>query len=159
MREEEFVNLFNENYPFERYIFKKPVQINSTFDDLLLTEIFIPETEIKPIVDDNGHFIKWSEMPWNEIYVKVKPKWDYQTMRLSFYDFAEHIREEIEWAVIKDFGQYEWECLYIDFDDSLDDLQKALQVQYSLIKLNYDGECKIKNIHCTDTLEVCKKLK
>lgn len=158
MREEEFINIFNENYPFERYILKEPVQINSLFDDLLLTEIFVPETKIKPIVDDNGHFIKWSEMPWNEIYVKVKPKWHHQSMRLSFYDFADHIRDEIEWAVIKDFGQYEWECLYIEFDDpSEKELLQALQIQYSLIKLNY-GECKIKDISCTDTLKICEKL-
>lgn len=158
MREEEFINIFNENYPFERYILKKPVQITSIFDDLLLTEIFVPETKIKPIVDDNGHFIKWSEMPWNEIYVKVKPKWHHQSMRLSFYDFAEQVRDEIEWAVIKDFGQYEWECLYIEFDDpSEKELLQALQIQYNLIKLSY-GECKIKDISCTDTLKICEKL-
>lgn len=32
MREEEFINIFNEYYPFERYVLKEPVQVNSIFD-------------------------------------------------------------------------------------------------------------------------------
>lgn len=158
MTEDSFINLFNENYPFERYILKTPVRINALFDDLLLTEIFVPETEIRPIIDENKHLVKYTEVPRNEIYVKVKSKHHHQSMRLAFYDFSEEIREEIEYAMIKDFGQYEWECLYIDFDAPLNDLQKALQTQYSLIKAKY-GNCDIKNITCVNTLEICEKLK
>lgn len=41
MEEEYFISVFNEGYPFERYIFKEPVKINALFDDLFLTELFI----------------------------------------------------------------------------------------------------------------------
>lgn len=157
MREEEFINIFNNNYPFDKYILKNPVPINSRFDDLLLTEIFVPETHIKPILNDEGKFMYWSEMPWNEIYIKCKTK-NSEPFRLAFYDFAEDVRDEIEWAMIKDFDPYAWECLYIEFDEPSEDiLLQNLQIQYNLIKLNY-GECKIKDIECINTLEICAKL-
>lgn len=38
-----FINTFNEYYPFEKLIIKEPKQINYLFDDVLLTEIFILE--------------------------------------------------------------------------------------------------------------------
>ena len=52
--DEDFLNLFNEYYPFERYILKTPHQINELFDDVFLTEIFVPYTELKHIVEDDG---------------------------------------------------------------------------------------------------------
>ena len=54
--DKEFVNTFNEYYPFERYIVKEPKKINYLFDDVVLTELFIPSTEIKPCVDENDIF-------------------------------------------------------------------------------------------------------
>ena len=53
----DFMNEFNEYYPFERYIVKEPKQINYLFDDVVLTELFVPSTEIKPLVDENGVFL------------------------------------------------------------------------------------------------------
>ena len=47
----DFINTFNEYYPFERYIVKEPKKINYLFDDVLLTELFVPSTEIKPCID------------------------------------------------------------------------------------------------------------
>ena len=49
MNDKEFINTFNEYYPFERYIVKEPKKINYLFDDVLLTELFVPSTEIKPV--------------------------------------------------------------------------------------------------------------
>jgi hypothetical protein len=46
MNDKEFIDVFNEYYPFERYILKNPKSIENLFDDLLLTEIFVPKTEI-----------------------------------------------------------------------------------------------------------------
>ena len=104
MCEEEFINTFNEYYPFERYIFKEPKKINSLFDDLLLTELFIPSTEIKPITDDNGELITHTSVPTDEIYVKCKVNGN--EIRLSYFDFASHIREDIRWDITQDFGEW-----------------------------------------------------
>jgi len=38
----EFLSVFNEYYPFERYIVKDPKSITYLFDDAILTEIFVP---------------------------------------------------------------------------------------------------------------------
>lgn len=136
-----FINTFNGYYPFERYILKEPKQVNSLFDDVLLTEIFIPSTEIKPITDDNGNLITFTEVPEDEIYVKLKgPGGEF---RMSYFDFADHIREEIRYSVILDFGQYEWECLYVDHEDDDDELKEALQIQKDKIIEKY-GSCEIK---------------
>ena len=50
MTDKEFIDTYNEYYPFERYIVKNPEKINYLFDDALLCELFIPSTEIKPII-------------------------------------------------------------------------------------------------------------
>ena len=42
--DKEFLNTFNECYPFERYIIKEPKSIGNLFDDAVLTEIFVPHT-------------------------------------------------------------------------------------------------------------------
>jgi hypothetical protein len=44
-----FLDVFNEYYPFERYIFNTPRVITDLFDDIVLTEIFVPYTETKPV--------------------------------------------------------------------------------------------------------------
>ena len=41
----DFINEYNNYYPFERYIVKTPKSINCLFDDVQLTELFIPSTE------------------------------------------------------------------------------------------------------------------
>ena len=137
-----FINILNESYPFERYILKEPKPINSLFDDALLTEIFVPNTEIKPILSENGKLFKFTEVPINDIYVKIKGPAG--TMRFAYFDFAEHIREEIRYNIILDFGQYEWECLYVNHEDDENEFKNALKLQKQLIEKNY-GECKIKD--------------
>ena len=42
MTDKEFIDTYNEYYPFERYIVKHPEKINYLFDDALLCELFIP---------------------------------------------------------------------------------------------------------------------
>ena len=141
MNVEEFTNVFNEYYPFERYIVKTPKSVVYLFDDALLTELFIPSTEIKPIVLD-GQFMGFTKIPKNEIYVKVKgPAGE---MRFALFDFADSVIDDIMCIIISDFGGYEWECLYVDHEDDNEDLKKALLEQKRLIEEKY-GECGIKD--------------
>lgn len=111
MNVEEFINVFNEYYPFERYIVKTPKSIVYLFDDALLTELFVPNTEIKPIVLD-GKFMGFTKFPKNEIYVKVKGSAG--DMRFALVDFADSVIEDIMCIVISDFGGYEWEVYMLN---------------------------------------------
>lgn len=144
----DFINEFNEYYPFERYIVKTPKSIVYLFDDALLTELFIPSTEIKPIVLD-GQFIGHTKVPKNEIYVKVKGSAG--EMRFALFDFADSVIDDIMCIVISDFGGYEWECLYVDHEDDNEDLKTALLEQKRLIEEKY-GECGIKDTINADLL-------
>ena len=144
----DFINVFNEYYPFERYIVKTPKSIVYLFDDALLTELFIPSTEIKPIVLD-GQFIGHTKVPNNEIYVKVKGSAG--EMRFALFDFADAVIDDIMCIVISDFGGYEWEGLYVDHEDDNEDLKTALLEQKRLIEEKY-GECGIKNTINADLL-------
>ena len=137
----DFINVFNEYYPFERYIVKTPKSIVYLFDDALLTELFIPSTEIKPIVLD-GQFIGHTNVPKNEIYVKVKGSAG--EMRFALFDFADAVIEDILYIIVSDFGGYEWEGLYVDHEDDNEDLKTALLEQKRLIEEKY-GECGIKD--------------
>ena len=144
----DFINVFNEYYPFERYIVKTPKSIVYLFDDALLTELFIPSTEIKPIVLD-GQFIGHTKVPNNEIYVKVKGSAG--EMRFALFDFADAVIDDIMCIVVSDFGGYEWEGLYVDHEDDNEDLKTALLEQKRLIEEKY-GECGIKNTINADLL-------
>lgn len=137
----DFINVFNEYYPFERYIVKTPKSIVYLFDDALLTELFIPSTEIKPIVLD-GQFIGHTNVPKNEIYVKVKGSAG--EMRFALFDFADAVIEDILYIIVSDFGGYEWEGLYVEHEDDNEDLKTALLEQKRLIEEKY-GECGIKD--------------
>ena len=141
MNIEEFVNVFNGYYPFERYIVKTPKSIVYLFDDAQLTELFMPSTEIKPIVLD-GKFMGFTKFPKNEIYVKVKGTAG--EMRFALVDFADSVIEDIMCIVISDFGGYEWEGLYVDHEDDDEDLKTALLEQKRLIEEKY-GECTVKD--------------
>ena len=141
MNIEEFVNVFNGYYPFERYIVKTPKSIVYLFDDAQLTELFMPSTEIKPIVLD-GKFMGFTKFPKNEIYVKVKGTAG--EMRFALVDFADSVIEDIMCIVISDFGGYEWESLYVDHEGDNEDLKTALFEQKRLIEEKY-GECGIKD--------------
>lgn len=142
--DEDFLNVFNEYYPFERYIFKDPKPIGMTFDDVLLTEFFCPYTEIKPVLDENNKLLYFTSIPYNEVYVKVVG--NAGEMRIGYLDFEEHIRTMIRCNFIEDFGGYEYEGLYVDHDDEGDDnasLIAVLKNQKALIEEKY-GECNIK---------------
>ena len=139
--DKDFIAVFNECYPFERYIIKEPKSIGNLFDDALLTEIFIPYTEIKPIFNDDGSFSRYTHVDNDGIYVKIKGKAG--EMRIGYFDFESHIREQIRYIFIEDFGEYEYECLYVDNED-LNGLKKELEIQRNLILDKY-GECRIKN--------------
>ena len=122
--DKDFINIFNEFYPFERYIVRTPKSIEPIFDDLILTEIFVPKKN-------------------DEIYVKVKGVAG--EMRIGYFDFASHIREAIRDIVITDFGPYEWQSLYVqDEDEELPELEKVLSEQKALIEKKYE-ECVIKD--------------
>ena len=103
--DEQFLSTFNEDYPFERYIFKEPKSLGNLFEDLVVTELFIPETEIKPMLDTNGNFIGCTEIPHDEIYIKVKIK-DSCEFRLGYFDFDDYTRENIRINLYIDFGKY-----------------------------------------------------
>lgn len=150
----DFINSFNEYYPFERYIVKNPKKINYLFDDALLCELFVPSTEIKPIIHD-GEFVGFTQINDDDIYIKLKTSAG--EFRMAYYDFNDHIREEIRNAIISDFGGYEWECLYVEHEDD-DDLAIALQIQKKLIEEKY-GVCNMKdNFIIGDTIETLQKL-
>ena len=142
--DEDFLSLFNECYPFERYIFKDPKPLGMTFDDVLLTEIFVPYTEIKPVLDKNNKLLYFTSIPYDEVYVKVVG--NAGEMRIGYLDFEERIRTMIRCNFIEDFGGYEYEGLYVDHDDEGDDnasLIAVLKNQKALIEEKY-GECNIK---------------
>ena len=141
----EFINVLNEYYPFERYIVKTPKPINYLFDDLLLTELFIPYTKIEPILYDvngNKNILTWTKIEEDEIYIKVKGVAG--EAKLAYYDFSHSARETIRNIVISDFGGYEWQSLYCaDEGEKLPELEKVLNEQKSLIEAKY-GECFVK---------------
>lgn len=139
----EFINTFNEYYPFERYIVKTPKKINYLFDDAFLCELFIPSTEIKPIMHE-GEFVGFTQIHDDDVYVKIKTSAG--EIRMAYYDFNDHIREVIRGIIISDFGDYEWQCLYVepDEDDDCNELKEALLIQKKLIEEKY-GTCNVKD--------------
>ena len=140
--DKEFLNTFNECYPFERYIIKEPKSIGNLFDDAVLTEIFVPYTEIKPILNDNGRLISFTKINQDEVYVKLRTIAG--EIRFGYFDFAEYIRENIRDIFVEDFGKYEYECLYVDHEDEDNSsLIAVLKNQKALITEKY-GECHIK---------------
>lgn len=156
--DEEFINTFNEYYPFERLIIKEPKKINYLFDDVLLTEIFIPDTEIKPLVDENGVFHGCTEINYDDIYVKLKC--GDSEFRMAYFDFNESIREEIRIIINNSFGDYEWQSLYVEYEEEYeyDELKDALKLQKQLITEKY-GVCNIKeNFNITATIKMVNEL-
>jgi len=140
--DKEFLNVFNEYYPFERYILKNPKPIGNLFDEALLEEIFIPQTEIKPILSDDGsELVSFTSIDKDEIYIKIKTAAG--VIRLGYFDFNQAIRENIRNIIIDDFGQYEWEGLFVDHED-LGRLQEILLEQKYLIEQKYTL-CNVKN--------------
>lgn len=154
----EFISTFNDYYPFERLIIKEPKQINYLFDDVLLTEIFIPNTEIKPLIDENGVFHGCTEINYDDIYVKLKC--GDSEFRMAYFDFSEHIREEIRIIIKDSFGDYEWQSLYVAYEEECDydELKEALKLQKQLITEKY-GVCNIKeNFNITDIIKMVNEL-
>lgn len=149
--DENFLSLFNEYYPFERYIIKDPKPLNCLFDDVLLTEIFVPYTEIKPIMY-NGSFIDYTSINKDDVYVKIKGKAG--EMRFGYFDFNDHIRDEIREIVFGDIGEFALEGLYVDEEEGVpvnkEDLIEMLNIQKRLIEEKY-GACEKKKA-CRDNL-------
>lgn len=140
---EDFLSVFNDRYPFERYIFNTPCNLGNLFDDVLVTEVFVPSTEIKPYFSDNGEYIDSTEVPVDEIYLKLKgPGGEF---RMGLIDFDKPIYENVIFKLYEDFGEYAWECLYMDYDeeDAYDELQEVLLDQKRMITNKY-GICNIK---------------
>ena len=121
------------------------------------TILINPSTRIarEAIVDEQntivliGQFMGYTEIPKNEIYVKVKGSAG--EMRFALFDFADAVIDDIMCIVISDFGGYEWEGLYVDHEDDNEDLKTALLEQKRLIEEKY-GECGIKNTINADLL-------
>lgn len=139
--DKKFLNVFNEYYPFERYIIKNPKSIGNLFDEALLEEIFIPQTEIKPILSDSSELISFTSIDKDEIYIKIKTAAG--VIRLGYFDFNQAIRENIRNIITDDFGQYEWEGLFVDHED-LGKLQEIILEQKYLIEQKYTL-CNVKN--------------
>lgn len=140
---EEFLCVFNDRYPFERYIFNTPCSLENLFDDVLVTEVFVPSTEIKPYFSEDGHYLDSNEIPKDEIYLKLKgPGGEF---RMGLIDFDTSIYENVIFRLYEDFGDYAWECLYMDYDeeDSYDELQEVLLEQKRMITNKY-GVCNVK---------------
>lgn len=140
---EEFLCVFNDRYPFERYIFNTPCSLENLFDDVLVTEVFVPSTEIKPYFSEDGHYLDSNEIPKDEIYLKLKgPGGEF---RMGLIDFDQSIYENVIFRLYEDFGDYAWECLYMDYDeeDAYDELQEVLLEQKRMITDKY-GVCNIK---------------
>lgn len=151
MTDKEFAEKFNTYYPFERYIFNNPKPLRNLFDDAVVTELFVPSTDIKPEFSEECYFIGFTTIIDDDVYIKLKTS--VGEMRIGYYDFAEHIREDIRYNIIQDFGSCEWEGLYVEHDDN-SDLKVALMKQKSMIEEKY-GECKIKsNFQITDTINL-----
>ena len=153
----DFINSFNEYYPFERYIVKNPKKINYLFDDALLCELFIPSTEIKPIMHE-GEFVGFTQINDDDVYIKIKTSAG--EIRMAYYDFNGHIREEIRRIIISDFGAWEWESLYVECDEGEynEDLAQALKLQHTLVKNKY-GVCSMKdNFIIEDTIILIQDL-
>lgn len=127
----DFISTFNEYYPFERYIMKEPKAINSLYDDAVLTEIFIPSANDKSYINDD------------DIYIKLRCNG--VEFRMAYYDFSETLRENIRDTFYDDFGGYEYESLYMDYEDKEDynELKEVLNEQMRLIKEKY-GSCEVK---------------
>ena len=110
---------------------KEPKLIGNLFDDAYLTEIFVPNTKIEPILDDNGNYITSTKINSDEVYVRE--------IRFGYFDFSQYIREQIQNIFINDFGDYAYECLYVDYEDT-EDLERTLNEQKLLITEKY-GKC------------------
>lgn len=140
--DDQFLGIFNEYYPYERYILKEPKPINYLFDDALLLEVFIPSTEIKPVLNPDNSLLTFTKINEDEVYIKIQSSAG--IMRFSYFDFSDGIRETIRNLVMDDFGDYEWESLYVDHEDGSDSLKSVFKLQESLILEKY-GVCNFKD--------------
>ena len=159
-KDEQFLSTLHECYPLERYIFKNPYPINEPFKDVFLTEIFIPtcETgwlELKTVYGERtGKYDKVSILEYaDEFFLKLETSKD--TLRLPYNAFENWIREDIRIAFFEDFGRYEWECLFVDYEKAEETLTELFSEQKKLI-LNKYGECNIKKLKFSKNDEFVK---
>jgi hypothetical protein len=101
-----------------------------------------------------GDFVGFTQINDDDIYIKLKTSAG--EIRMAYYDFNDHIREEIRRIIISDFGDYEWESLYVEHeeDDDFNELKEALKIQKKLIEDKY-GVCNVKdNFIIEDTINI-----
>ena len=134
--DEDFLSLFNYHYPLERYIFEKPMSLGLDFDDVQLMEIFVPDTEIKPIIVDGQGNKQMIADRVGQIRAQI-------STTTSDFD-KEKLQERLAKLAGGDYFQY----LYIDSEDEEIDKEvaKVLIKQYKLNIEKY-GSCKIKNVY------------
>ncbi len=142
--DEEFIEIFNNYYPFVKYILKVPKSLGFIYDDCVLTELFIPYFEAKPVLDRNGDLSYFTKRNYEELYCKIQgPAGE---MRIAYLDFGEHIQETIRFMVIQDLGPENWQSLYVEYDenDYSKELESELRLQKKLIQDKY-GSVDIKD--------------
>ena len=96
-----------------------------------MTELFVPSTEIKPVLY-NGHVVYFTKVNPSEIYVKVKGKAG--ELRIGFYDFADHVRDGIMKIILDDMEGFNWESLYARDEDEDKELYKFMSNEFRKAK-------------------------
>jgi hypothetical protein len=125
-----FLNIFNDYYPFERYIFIAPLEYPKT--------MHVSEIYVKEIPD--GDF--------NPEDVLITLKSSDGEIEFSYFGLSNDLQGKISDGFRLDLGYREFEMLYSERECEKE-LGKKLTQQYKLIMQKY-GECHIK--------ENCNKL-
>lgn len=124
---DEFLKIFNNYYPFERYIFIAPLEYPKTMH---VSEIYVKETP-------DGDF--------NREDVLITLKCSDGEIEFSYFGVSNDLQGKISEGFRLDLGYREFEMLYSERECEAE-LSKKLTQQYDLIMKKY-GECHIKE-HC-----------
>lgn len=100
-----FIQIFNDYFPYERYRFKTPISISSVHDKMYMTEINIPKQKVNKYI------------PYNNDAIRIIVN---DSFCFSLTDFCDSIQQDIAAAVVEDFGQYEFQSLYCEYEDEED---------------------------------------
>lgn len=143
MTTEEFLNIFNEDYPYERYIFKNPKPISIAFNKLLLTEIWIPYTKIEPVLYDlNGKkaISYWTKIPDSDVNVKCSTE-SGEIILFNYYDFCDGVQENIISNWLEEIGDA-YQQMYIDYEDKSD--RDSMFEEQRLLNIKHYGDARVK---------------
>ena len=127
---DEFLKIFNNYYPFEKYIFLTPLEYTKAMH---VSEIYVKETP-------DGDF--------NKEDVLITLKCSDGTVDFSYFGFSNDFQEVISLGFRLDLGYKEFKMLYSERECEKE-LNKKLTQQYNMIIAKY-GKCHIK--------ECCNKL-